>query len=169
MPGYFIRRLTREDEGFLWEMLYHALYVPDGQLPFPRESVNEPGISKYVLGWGREGDQGFAAIDRPTANPIGAAWFRSFAEENQGYGYVDHATPELSVAVLPGLRGRGIGADLLRHLIEEARPHYPALSLSVSPENPAVRLYRRLGFEVLRQDANSLTMKKELGGTSAQV
>jgi len=163
MSAYFIRPLTEEDEAFLWEMLYHALYVPAGQAPFPREMVNEPEISKYVLRWGKEGDQGFVAVDRSTSDPVGAAWFRVFTAENKGYGYVDDETPELSMAVLPGYRGQGIGSDLLRHLIAAAQRQYPALSLSVSSENPAVRLYQRLGFEIIGPGGSSSTMKKALG------
>ena len=63
MSSYFIRRLTAEDEQFLWEMLYAALHVPEGQPPFSREVVNEPGIARYVLHWGKGGDTGFVAVD----------------------------------------------------------------------------------------------------------
>ena len=38
------------DEPFLWEMLYQALYVPEGQPPFPRDILREPDIACYVQG-----------------------------------------------------------------------------------------------------------------------
>jgi hypothetical protein len=41
--------LTKVDEPFLWEMLYHALYVPEGNPPFPKDIVNNPDIAKYVF------------------------------------------------------------------------------------------------------------------------
>jgi ribosomal protein S18 acetylase RimI-like enzyme len=161
---YFIRRLTAEDEHFLWEMLYAALHVPPGQPPLSREVVNEPGIARYVLHWGKGGDTGFVAVDASTSLPVGAAWVRMFTAGNKGYGYVDSETPELSIAVLPEYRGKGIGTDLLRHLVEEVRVRHRALSLSVSSDNPAIRLYQRLGFEVVERSATSLTMKKQLDG-----
>ncbi|MEM1252982.1 MAG: hypothetical protein AAGI69_11160 [Cyanobacteria bacterium P01_H01_bin.21] len=34
-----IRPLTTEDESFLWEMLYQAIYIPEGQSALPREAV----------------------------------------------------------------------------------------------------------------------------------
>jgi ribosomal protein S18 acetylase RimI-like enzyme len=47
-------------------------------------------------------------------------------------------------------------------MITAARGQYPALSLSVSSENPARRLYQRFGFTVVEQSATSLTMRLEL-------
>jgi ribosomal protein S18 acetylase RimI-like enzyme len=162
MPAYYIRRLTVDDEPFLWEMLYHALYVPAGQEPFPKEIVREPELARYVLGWGKKDDRGFAAVDEVSLQPIGAVWMRLFSAEYKGYGYVGDDIPELSMALHPAYRDQGIGTDLLRHLIEDARQKYPALSLSVSSDNPAVRLYQRLGFEVIEQNGASFTLKKTL-------
>ena len=162
MLKFFIQRLTHADEPILWEMLYHALYVPDGHEPFPKEIVSEPEIARYVLGWGKATDDGFAAVDQATQHSLGAVWIRLFESENRGYGYVDDDTPELSIAILPGYRNQGLGTDLLNQMIAEAGKHYAGLSLSVSTDNPAKRLYERLGFEVIEQKGTSLTMMKRL-------
>lgn len=164
MLAYIIRPLTPADEHVLWEMLYHAIYIPQGQASYPKGIVNEPEIARYALQWGRTDDKEFAAVETSSAKPIGAVWIRLFTSENRGYGYVGEDIPELSIALLPEYRNQGIGSALLRHLIDETRHRYPALSLSVSIDNPAARLYRRLGFEVVAQVGTSLTMKKELGG-----
>ena len=108
-------------------------------------------------------NQGFAAVEESTSKSVGAAWFRLFTAENKGYGYVADDVPELSIALLPEYRNQGIGPGLMNSLIDEARHQYRALSLSVSEDNPAARLYRRLGFEVVEQVGTSLTMKKGLG------
>jgi ribosomal protein S18 acetylase RimI-like enzyme len=163
MFTYLVRELAREDEPFLWEMLYHALYVAPGQAPFPPEIVNEPEIARYVFDWGRPHDRGFVAVGRATSQPAGAAWARLFTADDKGYGYINDETPEISVAVLPECRGKGIGTALLDRLIADARTRFPAVSLSVSADNPAVRLYRRLGFEVIARSGASLTMKKNFG------
>ena len=162
MSTYDLRALNQTDGDFLREMLYHALYLPAGQTPFPKEIVNEPEIARYVEGWGRDDDRGFIAFDRSTSEPIGAVWIRLFKRESPGYGYLDDEIPELSIALLPGYRHRGIGTALLTQLIDEAQGRYVALSLSVSTDNPAAHLYQRLGFEVVRQNGASLTMKKAL-------
>jgi ribosomal protein S18 acetylase RimI-like enzyme len=143
-------------------MLYHAIYVPEGHAPIPREIVNQPEIAKYVDRWGSGEDQGVVAIENLTLESVGAAWLRIFPVEKKGYGYVGEDIPELSIAILPGYRNQGIGSALLRRLIGDARGRFSALSLSVSRENPAVRLYERFGFEAVEQSGSSITMLKEL-------
>lgn len=54
----------------------------------------------------------------------------------------------LLLAVRPGWRGGGVGATLLRSVIDEARDRRAAtLHLEVRADNSAVRLYRAHGFE----------------------
>jgi len=103
-----IRTLAPQDEPALWEMCYHALYVPNGYPPYPPDIIHRPEISRYVANWGRPGDQGVIALD--DARPIGAAWLRLLIGPNRGHGYVDGTTPELSIAVLPEYRGKGISS-----------------------------------------------------------
>jgi ribosomal protein S18 acetylase RimI-like enzyme len=160
--SYFIRKLTPSDQLFLWEMLYQSLYVPEGGRPFPRAAVHQPELAKYVERWGRAGDLGFVAIDSGSNEPIGAAWLRLLTGDAGGYGYVDDETPELGIAVLPEHRGRGIGSDLLRHLIESSRAMYPSICLSVSADNPSFRLYKRMGFERVGARGSSVTMIKRM-------
>jgi ribosomal protein S18 acetylase RimI-like enzyme len=162
LSDYTIRPADRTDEPFLWEMLYHALYITERQAPFPRAIVNQPDIRKYVDGWGKAGDQGFLAIDKLTSQPVGAAWSRLFTSENQGYGYVREDIPELSIVVLSSYRNQGIGTRPLDSMIDSARGQYPALSLSVSINNPAVRLYERFGFQPVYQREGSITLLKWL-------
>lgn len=142
-----LRTLTLRDEPFLWEMLYHALYVPTGQPPFPREIIHQPEISRYVAGWGKPGDEGLVALCED--KPIGAAGLRLLIGENKGYGYVDDATPELSLAVLPEYRGQGIGSLLLAGLLKRAQLRFPGVCLSVTADNPALGLYQRHGFQIV--------------------
>ncbi|HEY5388906.1 MAG TPA: GNAT family N-acetyltransferase [Solirubrobacteraceae bacterium] len=97
--------------------------------------------------------------------PVGAAWWRFFTDEDHGYGFIEPPIPELSVAVTEGLRGRGVGGALLEALIERARDaDLPALSLSVEVDNPALRLYERLGFTAVAHDGNAWTMRRDTRG-----
>jgi len=158
--AYLIRPLTPSDQDFLWEMLYQAIHVPAGMLPPDRAILHRPDLAKYAAGWGRPDDLGFVAAEITSRSPVGAAWLRRFSAGQPGFGFVDEATPELSLAVLPGHRGQGVGTLLLGRLLEAARLHYPAVSLSVDKQNPALRLYRRFGFEEAAARRASLTMKK---------
>ena len=154
-----IRALTPNDESFLWEMLYQALYVPEGHPALPREIVQIPELAHYVKDWGRQGDYGFLASDPITGKSIGATWLRLLIGDNKGYGHVDDSTPELSIAVLPEYRGQGVGSQLLAHLLV-SECGQSSISLSVSADNPAVRLYQRFGFETIVQSNESLIMKR---------
>jgi ribosomal protein S18 acetylase RimI-like enzyme len=146
---YHIRPATPADEPFLWEMLYQSLYVEEGAAPFPREVLRRPELSRYVEGWGRAGDLGFVAVETLSNIPVAAVWSRLPRGVDKGFAYMNEETPELAVAVSPEHRGRGVGTALMKRLLSEASALFPAVSLSVSPENPARRLYERLGFETL--------------------
>lgn len=154
--GYSFHPLTMADESFLWDMLYQALHVPAGAVAPPPSVVHLPELARYVQGWGRAGDGGLLARDPATGQPVGAVWLRLLVGENQGYGYVNDDTPELSIAVLPEHRGVGIGTQLLTRLL--AAGSGSALSLSVAASNPARRLYQRFGFTIVQQSGVSLTM-----------
>ena len=52
----------------------------------------------------------------------------------------------MDIALAPAYRGRGIGGELLRSLIAEAAASQRTLSIHVEVNNPARRLYERLGF-----------------------
>jgi ribosomal protein S18 acetylase RimI-like enzyme len=94
--------------------------------------------------------------------PIGAVWIRSFTKNNKGYGFVEEGIPELSIALLPEYRGKGLGSFMLETLIDKIKGKYKALSLSVNEANPAVNLYKRFGFKVVKRSGSSITMKKDL-------
>ena len=159
-PTLTFQPLTAQDGDVVRRFLYHALHVPAGQPPFPPEIVEQPELRRYYAGWGRTGDIGVAA--QLGVRVIGAAWLRLWTADDHGYGYVDEATPELSIAVLPEYRGQGIGQQMLNHLLELAQGRWPAVSLSVDRDNPACRFYGRLGFHVVAEAGTSLIMSKPL-------
>ena len=156
-----IRLLTVADTHCLWEMLYQAIHMPQGVEPPSREVVHSAELAHYVAGWGRADDMGYLAVDAEGLL-VGATWLRLFPADDPGYGFVDDATPELSVAVVPDCRGQGIGTRLLSTLLDAAAERYDAVSLSVQADNPALRLYQRLGFEVVEDGGTWFTMRKQL-------
>lgn len=151
-----IRRMTPDDQAFLWEILYHAIHVEPGPDPLPPTIVKRPELAIYVEDFGRNGDVGFIAEEEGV--PIGAAWVRLM----RGYGFVDAETPELTIALMPGYQGRGIGTQLLERLFEALKPDFEYVSLSVTWTNMARRLYERLGFETLILEDGTATMRKAL-------
>jgi ribosomal protein S18 acetylase RimI-like enzyme len=142
-----VRPAQLEDERFLWLMLFYASHASE-QSVVPEDVAAIPELVRYVHGWGRTGDLGFVVESGGQA--VGAAWLRLLVgDERQTVAYVHDTTPELAVALLPGYEGRGLGTLLLRTLFAEAAARCPAVTLTVRVDNPALRLYERLGFETL--------------------
>jgi ribosomal protein S18 acetylase RimI-like enzyme len=156
---FSIRPLIKADEPFLWEMLYQAIFVEEGQPSPPRDILAQPELAKYVAEWGKDGDDGFIAIDEQTSKPVGAVWLRLFSGDAKGYGYVADDVPELSMALLPEYRGQGIGSKLMVQMLDYASSKYSSVSLSVSRNNPALRLYERFGFRPVGTNGTSITMQ----------
>jgi ribosomal protein S18 acetylase RimI-like enzyme len=64
----------------------------------------------------------------------------------------------VDIAVLAAYRGRGLGSCALRNLMRQCSGAAGRLSLRVRPENPARRLYERLGFRATEGDATGAEM-----------
>jgi GNAT superfamily N-acetyltransferase len=55
---------------------------------------------------------------------------------------------------------RGIGAEIMRRLIDEAGRVRKAVTLGVVKTNPALRLYQRLGFRITHDDDRKFYMRR---------
>ena len=154
----FVEALPR-DEGTLWRMLTYAASMGEGGDAMVAVAKADEFLRGYVEGWGfRPGDLGIIARgDRRQA--VGAAWLRLRGAGGH-FTVGDGRFPELATAVLPEMRGRGIGTSMVVRLMEAARQQFPAVVLSVREDNPAVRFYVSLGF---RETAR---MQNRVGGTS---
>jgi GNAT superfamily N-acetyltransferase len=146
-----IRQAGPQDVRFLRDMLKHAYHWRLNQDP-------DLPVARYVNNFGRPGDAGLIAWER---GPVGAAWYRVFTSNEPGFGFVDEQTPELTIAVVPGRRGSGLGGQLLDALLERARAEgHTAISLSAEAENTG--LYERHGFAPVEQKDGTVTMRKQL-------
>lgn len=76
----------------------------------------------------------------------------------------------IDIAFMPAHRGRGYGEALLRDAIDEAAAAGKDVSIHVEKFNPAMRLYRRLGF-VTEEDKGvyDLMRWRAAGATGDQV
>jgi ribosomal protein S18 acetylase RimI-like enzyme len=159
------RLSARADPAFLAEMLYEAVYWHDDgaeERPPLDALLANPETARYVADWGRPGDAAVFALDRRD-EPVGAAWYRRFTSAAPGYGYVADDIPEVSIGVFSEFRGQRVGSLLMGSLIAKAQSSAErALSLSVHRDNPARRLYARLGFEVERDEGDTYTMLLDL-------
>jgi GNAT superfamily N-acetyltransferase len=127
---------------------YHWRLNQDPDLP----------VARYVNHWGRPGDAGLIAWEN---GPVGAAWYRMFAANAPGFGFVDEQTPELTIAVVPGRRGTGLGAELMQALLARARQHGHG-AISLSAEKGRTGLYERYGFQPVEEKDGTVTMRAAL-------
>ena len=162
LTRYTTRLVTLSDTMLLREMVYEAASGV-GRRPDRDEIFANPRAASFVDGWGRFGDHG--VIAECDLAPVGAAWFRVFEEDDPEGGFVGGKTPELLIALVPEHRGKGVGGLLLAELIAKARDEdMPGIGLNVPRANlPAVSLFRRHGFQVVRDVDGVLTMQLALG------
>ena len=146
--NFIIRPIRLNETILLSEFLYEAIYQPDALHPVPRTILQHPSLWKYIEEFGtREGDLCVVAeIDKVV---VGAVWTRLI----HSYGFVDNKTPELSISLYPQYRNQGIGTKLIYGIFEElSHAGYRSVSLSVSKQNPAVRMYLRIGFAIVQEN-----------------
>ncbi|MHB9023192.1 MAG: GNAT family N-acetyltransferase [Armatimonadota bacterium] len=70
-----------------------------------------------------------------------------------------HVIHLLEIAILPEFQGRGIGGELIRRKQHEAEKLGFPICLHVLKESDAKRLYQRLGFQKVDEDATHLIME----------
>ena len=150
------RAATPADEPFLREMLWLAYNWRD-QTVAADHWPDPDGPRRHVEGFGRPGDGG--VIAETGGVPAGAAWYRLLPSDDAGYGYVADDVPEVTIGVAAAHRGKGVAAELLERLkATAAADGLRALSLSVEPDNHALRIYERAGFEPAGRSGGSITL-----------
>ncbi len=68
--------------------------------------------------------------------------------------YVDRRDDEIrliDIALLPDHRGSGLGGAIMQGVLAEGRESGRLVRIHVEHNNPAMRLYRRLGFEKIEE------------------
>ncbi len=162
LSNYTTRLAMISDGIFLRSMLYEAAAPIGRDRPPADQLLSNPQVTAFVDGWGRPGDHG--VIAEAELDPVGAAWFRVFPDDDPDGGFVGGETPELLIALVPEHRGKGVGGLLLSALLDQAREEdKPSIGLNVHRSNlPAVSLFRRHGFEVQREREGVLTMQAKL-------
>jgi ribosomal protein S18 acetylase RimI-like enzyme len=81
--------------------------------------------------------------------------------EPAGRLYIDRNAAEIHVidiALLPEYRCQGIGTHLLEAILAEGRQSGRKVSIYVERNNPALRLYERLGFRLVQDHGMYLFM-----------
>ncbi|MDO4159229.1 MAG: GNAT family N-acetyltransferase [Prevotellaceae bacterium] len=149
-----IREIKPNEMTLLSDFLYEAIFQRDADNPLPRIVIQIPSLWIYIDSFGQsKGDH--CLVAEVDSFIVGAVWVRNI----HAFGYVSEGVPELAISVYSQYRGKGIGTMLLQEMTIFLRDKgYEHISLSVQRDNPAVRLYQRLGFNVLREDGDELIL-----------
>ena len=157
-----IREIQPQELNRLEDFLYEAIYQPDKANPAPRDVIKIPEVSVYIDNFGQQKDD-YCLVAEWEGKLIGAVWVRVLADEIKGYGNIDEKTPEFAISLYENCRNQGIGTQLMNTMIDHLRKKdYAQASLSVNKENPAVRFYKNLGFEILKENQEDYLMLLKL-------
>jgi ribosomal protein S18 acetylase RimI-like enzyme/ketosteroid isomerase-like protein len=157
-----IRELTPGEIPILEDMLYEAIYQPDKDNPIPKSVLKIPEVEAYIKDFSSRKDD-YCLVAELDSKIIGAVWVRIISGDIKGYGYMDDNTPEFAISLFKEYRNRGIGAQLMSAMIKHLRNSgYKQAYLNVKKENYAVKLYKKMGFEVIAEDKEDYLMRLKL-------
>ena len=144
---YLIRSMAPDEWSLLEDFLYEAIFVPKGfEGKLPRSVIYDDLKCRAAFeGFGALPDDR-AVVAEIGGRVVGACWVRTTDE----YGHIDGETPSFSISLYRPYRGHGLGTAMMETLLDElSGAGYPRASLSVQKENPALRLYERMGFRIV--------------------
>ena len=153
-----LRSAEADDRGFLVEMARLACALQGRALPAADDTL--------VLGLlPISQDAAIIATDDGGAR-LGAAWWHIHDPPLARDGK-NNPLPEMALAVIENARDEGVGTALIGELTDRVAERFATLTLNVHVDNPAVRLYRRGGFEIVGggRGPYGVTMSRSLGSS----
>lgn len=152
--NYKIREINAAEYPLLEDFLYEAIFIPQGVEPPPRSIINNDELQVYIKDFGEKPDDRCLAAE-VDGKIVGAVWVRIMED----YGHIDDETPSFAISLYKEYRGHGIGTALMVKMLEMLRESgYKRASLAVQKENYAVKMYKKVGFEVVGENAEEYIM-----------
>jgi GNAT superfamily N-acetyltransferase len=147
-PDFTLRPARPEDEDFLFALFVTSRERELSALPLPPDQAESFARMQYrsQLAGFRHVHPGAVELVVETAEgPVG----RIVLEDRPGELWV------VDLALMPDHRNAGLGAALLRHCMKRAVAERLVMRGSVTPYNPARRLYARLGIVELPSEGGA--------------
>ena len=149
---------NKNDFSILEDLLYEAIFIPEGVEPPPRDIIKKPEIDVFIRNFGSKKDD-LCLLATIHDKIIGGVWVRILAGEIKGFGNIDPETPEFAISIFKEYRNQGIGTTLMQRMIDlMIKKGYKQTSLSVDKTNYAVKMYKKLGFEIIRENEHDYIM-----------
>ena len=155
---YTIREIKETEYYLLNDFLYEAIFIPEGMDTPPVSIINKPELQVYVSGFGSQ-EHDRALVAEVEGKIVGAVWVRIMND----YGHVDDLTPSFAISLYKEYRGQGIGTEMMRKMLLVLKDcGYEQVSLSVQKENYAVKMYQKVGFEIIDENKEEYIMINHL-------
>ena len=151
---YNIREIRKDEYELLNDFLYEAIFIPEGVEKPPKEIINNEELQVYVKNFGtNENDN--CLVAEYDDKIIGACWTRVMND----YGHIDNETPSFAISLYEEYRGKGIGTQLMLKMLDLLKKKgYKQASLAVQKENYAVKMYKKVGFEIIDENSEEYIM-----------
>ena len=157
--NYLIREMQSSEYLLLEDFLYQAIYQPDKTNLAPRSIIEKPELQVYIKDFGKQKDD-YCYCAEVNGKIVGAVWVRNI----NGYGSVDNDTVEFAISVFDEYKKMGIGTALMTKMLEHLEKlNYAKASLAVQKENYAVRMYQKVGFEIVDENNQEYIMIHKVG------
>lgn len=152
--NYKIRGINAAEYPLLADFLYEAIFIPQGVEPPPRSIINNDELQVYVKDFGKS-PHDRCLVAEADGKVVGAVWVRIMED----YGHINDETPSFAISLYKEYRGQGIGTALMVKMLELLRESgYKRASLAVQKENYAVKMYKKVGFEIVDENAEEYIM-----------
>jgi ribosomal protein S18 acetylase RimI-like enzyme len=141
-PSYSLRPINGSDQEFLYSV--YASTRQDELSVVPWTEMEKEAFLR----------QQFNAQHRYYSENFADAQFQVIEEDGQAVGrlYLHRRPAELNIidiALLPECRRQGLGSAMLQDVLDEGQRTGKRVTIHVERNNPALRLYTRLGFHLL--------------------
>jgi ribosomal protein S18 acetylase RimI-like enzyme len=156
--NYNIRKIREDEYKLLEDFIYEAIFIPDGVEPPPKTIINQPDLQVYIKDFGKEKDD-ICFIAEADDKVVGAVWVRDMHD----YGHIADGVPSFAISLYKQYRNFGIGTQLMITMLDELKKRgYERTSLAVQKANYAVRMYKKVGFNIIDENDEEYIMVCEL-------
>lgn len=156
--NYNIRKIREDEHTLLNDFIYEAIFIPEGVEPPPKSIINQPDLQVYISNFGKEKDD-LCFVAEADGKVVGAVWVRDMND----YGHIADGVPSFAISLYKEYRNFGIGTRLMETMLMELKGRgYNRTSLAVQKANYAVRMYKKVGFEIIDENDEEYIMVCEL-------
>lgn len=149
-----IREWKDGEQKLLEDFLYEAIFIPEWVEAPGRDIIGLPELQVYITDFGERSDD-ICFLAEADEKVAGAVWVRVMED----YGHLEDGVPSFAISLYKEYRGMGIGTTLMKRMLQELSERgYEKASLAVQKANYAVRMYQKVGFDIVGENEEEYLM-----------